>query len=66
LRNVISENDRYLDQHFSTWRTANIPSDSKAMQKIKFARAVRCSGLFLSALKIYRVMVDKFGIDIKW
>lgn len=66
LRDVISENDRYLDQHFSTWRTANIPSNSKAMRKIKFARTVRCSGQFLLALKVYRAMVDKLGIDIKW
>lgn len=66
LRDVISENDRYLDQYFSTWRTADIPSNSKAMRKIKFARAVRCSGQFLLALKVYRAMVDKLGIDIKW
>lgn len=72
LKDVLRENRAFLDTNFPTWKTPN---------SISFRNALRLGGPFRNmylgrlayklhlmplALRAYRFMIDKLGIDMKW
>ena len=66
LRELEFENREFLDNSFPLWRTAAIPMSDKAMRKVAFSRLIYKLHLLRPSLSIYRFMIDKLGVDIKW
>ena len=66
LRKLEFENREFLDTNFSMWRTVKIPLDDKAMRKVALSRFVYKFHLLRPSLSLYRFMIDKLGVDIKW
>lgn len=60
------ENRRYLNQFFPKWTSASIPMDSNAMRKVAFSRFIYKYHFLRPSLHIYRFLIDKLGVDIKW
>ena len=62
----------YLNQNFPTWsRSPYLESDyvkknGGAFKKLRFAQKVYKAGLMSTALSVYRFMIEKMHIDIKW
>lgn len=72
LFNIVNENRKFLDKHFSSWNDSSIISKNNAkkykgvLKKAYYARKIYNSVFFIHALSVYRFMISKFGMDIKW
>lgn len=66
MHSILLNNRRYLDDNFPSWGISKIPVDNKAMRKISLSRMIYKSSLFEPALKLYCLLIERFGIDIKW
>lgn len=72
LSQELKRNKNYLDEHFPTWSTDAIISKANAkhyggtLKKVHLARKIYRSGLMPAALSMYRFMIHRLGIDIKW
>lgn len=72
LQHALKENRTYLNKYFPKWKSSKIISFSNAMRlqgpfrNIFLGRLVYKLHLMPMALQLYRLMIDKLGIDIKW
>ena len=72
IKQHLKVNRAFLDSNFSSWNSNKIISRENAhkyknaLRKIYIARAIYRSGFMGFALKIYRFLIHKLGIDIKW
>lgn len=68
----IRETTNYLDEHFPAWRRspyvnwAYMRQHGGAAKKLWAARMVYRAGMMPLALGIYRFMIDRLHVDIKW
>lgn len=71
-KRVLSENTRYLDSNFPTWRTSGVISAKNAKRfggifgRLNLAKRVYQFHLMLPALACYRFVIAKLHLDIKW
>lgn len=72
LKHELKRNKKYLNDNFPTWNSDKIISSTNAkkyggvLNKIYYARKIYCSAFMKPALGIYRFMIHKLNIDIKW
>lgn len=67
LKEELKRNRNYLNRNFPNWNSGTIPKkNNRLLKKIFFARKVYNSGLMIPALKVYRLLIHHFNIDIKW
>lgn len=62
----------YLDANFPTWShspyltSSYVKQNGGAFKKLRFAQRIYKLGLMSTALAVYRSMIEKLHIDIKW
>lgn len=72
IRSIIRRITAYLDEHFSSWRHSPYISwgyaraTGGAFSKLLFAQIVYKAHLMPAALAVYRFMIGRLHIDIKW
>lgn len=72
LKAELSRNREYLDNNFPTWNSDLMISSTNAkkygavLKKAHIARKIYRSGLMSSALSVYRFMIHRLNLDIKW
>lgn len=72
LKEAIKNNNKFMDDYFSTWRhlpylkLSYILSHGKTNLKLWVMKLIYKLHLFRAFLCVYRFMINKLGIDIKW
>lgn len=72
FKNELKENKKYLDKNFPMWRTSKYLKISYSLThgfsniKVCIMKKIYILNLFTIFLKVYRFMIDKLKIDIKW
>lgn len=72
VRAITARFTAYLNEHFPTWSkspyltAAYAKKNGGAYKKLRFARTVYTAGLMAAALSVYRFMIEKLHVDIKW
>lgn len=72
LKQELNRNKNYLNNYFSSWNTNEVISNASAkknggvLKKANLARKIYRSAFMKPALSIYRFMIHKLNIDIKW
>lgn len=69
---MLKENAKFLDSNFPSWRSNEIISRKNArrykgaLKKLWIAKWIYTNNLMDPALRCYRFLIDKMGIEIKW
>lgn len=72
LPKELARNKAYLSSNFPTWNSSSILTVKNArkhrgvLQKAYYARVIYNSSFMPLALKIYRFMIHRLNVDIKW
>lgn len=71
MKQTLKENHQFLDDYFPTWRHTKYIKLSYVIKnhmnfKLWIVRTVDRMHLFRAFLTVYRFMIDKLKIDIKW
>lgn len=72
FKNVLKENRKYLDQNFSLWRKSKYLNLGYSMThhfanfKIAIMKKIYVLHMYRAFLAVYRFIIDKLKIDIKW
>lgn len=72
LKTYLAENNRFLDNYFSTWDDSPFITSEYArnggggIKKLVMAKRLYDMRLFRPALSVYRCLIEKAHIDIKW
>ena len=72
LSRAVSQTTAYLDEHFPTWSRSPylerscVRAHGGALRRLRFARSVYRAGLMPAALAVYRFMIERLHVDIKW
>lgn len=72
MRDELKRNRKYLDSNFSTWKDTKYLSLMYCLKhkgknlKVAIMKKVYVFHMFGIFLKVYRFMIDKLKIDIKW
>lgn len=69
--NILKENEKFLDENFSTWRTTKYLKTSytrskKFNKRVALMKKVYERHLYKMFLKLYKWILKTFNIDIKW
>lgn len=72
LKKELQRNRNYLEVNFPNWKSdiviskVNAKKYKNAIAKTYQARKIYSSGLMVPALTIYRFLITRLGLDIKW
>ncbi|HOZ54943.1 MAG TPA: glycosyltransferase [Clostridia bacterium] len=72
FKKILNENTQFLNQYFETWRQSKYLNICYSIKhrfmniKLAIMKKIYIFNLYKMFLKVYRFMIDKMKIDIKW